>query len=686
MRVALLNSFDTNGGAARAMHRLHVGLGRIGIDRTLYVARAWGTDPDMVVVKPDTPDELADWRLREADVRAEEAPYEVLRGWGPFHSERAARAQLLEQRLRPADVINLHWTRGLVDWSTFMAARRPGQALVWTLHDQQTFTGGCHYTGDCEGFTQACGHCPVLESDRADDLSARVLVRKQAALESLRAPLHIVTPSRWMAAEAGRSRLFAGRPIHVIPYGLDTALFRPLDPMPLRQRLGIGPSDTVVLFIAQLLSNPRKGYDLLRAGLEALAGRPDVVLVTVGGGTVPPPAGIRTISAGSVEADAEIAAFYAMADLVAVPSDQDNYPNTALEALACGTAVIGLPVGGLPDLVGAGERGLLADGMDQAAFIRTVGEALADAGRLEAWGRAGRDFVERECTLERQAGRYASLYAEVLAEARGDAGAVSTAGQARRQANAARRDAVRAMTPRLGGLSDGAFGIWDFLLDLQTRRGVAGHGLEIGVFRGSGLATLAPHLRPGERICAIDLTPQRELVAGHLENVGFDAGRLDWLEGCSRQLRRRNAADAWRGACRFLHIDGEHSYDAVRNDLEWCSDLMGPRAVISVDDVLLAESLCVTHALFDHLRDHPHRLRLFLCGMGKAYLCAPADLDFYRRACLDGLVPWLEQDHGVKARLAKNSHAWELDYLGIGDRGDGEPYMEIGRYRSTPPG
>lgn len=684
MRVALLNSFDINGGAARAMQRLRQGLDRIGIDNTLYVSRAWGTDPTMVEVKPNTPDELADWRRREAQVRGEEAPYEVLRGWGPFHSERAARAQLLEQRLGPVDLINLHWTRGLVDWSSFMAARRPGQALVWTLHDQHPFTGGCHYAGDCVGFTMGCGRCPVLGSDRPDDLSAQVMARKAQALSTLRVPLHFVTPSRWMATELRRSRLFADRPVHVVPPGLDTGLFRPVDTGLLRQKLGIAPDDRVVLFIAHALNDPRKGYALLQAGLMALPDPAGIVLVTVGQGDVPAPPGIRTLAMGPLDADADLVPLYALADLVAVPSLQDNYPNAALEAMACGTGIVGLPIGGLSEITGDGERGRLADGTDAAAFARALADAVGDRARLAAWGHAGRAFVEQECTLERHAGRYAALYAAALAEARSGAASIP-ATAARRQANEARRTAIHTLTPRYGGLSDGSFGIWDFLLAEQQRRGISGHGLEIGVFRGSGLAAMAPYLRPDERVLAIDIAPQRDLVAGHLAGFGLDSARIDWLEGCSRQLRRTDAAASWRGTCRFLHIDGEHSYDAVRNDLDWCTDLMAPGAVISVDDVLRADSLCVTHALFDHLRDHPHRLCLFLCGLGKAYLCAPADLGLYRQACLDGLLPWLEADHGLKMRLAKNSHAWEQGYLGITERGDDPPYMEIGLYRHTPP-
>lgn len=419
MRVALLNTFDTAGGAARAMHRLYVGLGRLGVDRTLYVARRDSDDPAIVPVRPATPEEQTEYQDLEAAVRAEEAPYAPLRGGGfiPFHSERAARARLLEQRMRPADVFNLHWTRGLVDWAHFMAHRGPHQALVWTLHDQNIFTGGCHYTGDCENFARSCGACPMLDSTDESDLSALILSRKRAALTGLRAPLHIVTPSRWMAAEAARSVLLRDRPIHVVPNGLDIDQYRPRDRAGLRARHGIAPDALVILFVSHVLEDPRKGYAHLKAALDTLPEDAPVILLLAGQGQVPPPARVPVIQAGAVREDAEMAALYALADLVAVPSGQENYPNTGLEALACGTPVIGFNLGGLPDMVQSGHNGILADRHDTAAFTLALREALRDRNRLAGWGREGRAFVERECSLDRVAARYAAIYREALGEA-----------------------------------------------------------------------------------------------------------------------------------------------------------------------------------------------------------------------------------------------------------------------------
>lgn len=245
---------------------------------------------------------------------------------------------------------------------------------------------------------------------------------------------------------------------------------------------------------------------------------------------------------------------------------------------------------------------------------------------------------------------------------------------------------ILALSTTHGGLSPLSLGVWDFLLGLQDEAGIAGDGLEIGLLYGAAASKIVAHLREDERFCGLDkLLHADEVMTNICTTTGVSAERLSLIQACSRQARRRGQLDAFRARCRFLHIDGEHSYDAVRNDLDLCIDLMHDGGIIVVDDVLSVESVCVTHALFDHVRDRPHHLTLFLCGANKAYLCAPARLGFYRGACLEQLVPFLERQYEQPIRLCKNSHAWEQSYLSFLPRGDGPPYMEINRYLDHPP-
>ena len=128
------------------------------------------------------------------------------------------------RRLNP-DVILLHWIcNGFVRIPTLAKWHKP---IVWTLQDMWPFTGGCHYSEDCDRYTQSCGACPQLDSHRQQDLSHRVWQRKFKAWQQL--DLALVAPSSWMAKCAASSSLFSGVRIETIPFGLDTRVYKPID-------------------------------------------------------------------------------------------------------------------------------------------------------------------------------------------------------------------------------------------------------------------------------------------------------------------------------------------------------------------------------------------------------------------------------------------------------------------------
>lgn len=427
MRITLLNTFDIAGGAARAAWRLHGGLTEIGVAHHFLVARKDSDDPAITPVRPRDTAEQAVWAAREGEGQAELAPYPALQGldFVPFHSGLAGRADLLEDRLPPTDIFNLHWVRGLVDWPTFFRRRRPGQAVVWTLHDQQPFTGGCHYAGACRGFTDGCGTCPVLGSDDQDDLSARVLARKRAALDAFPGPIHIVSPSRWMAAEAAASRLFAGLPIHVIPNAVDNRTLVPGDGRALRRQLGIGDDVLALGFVSHRLDDPRKGLDMLIQALSRLApALPDrLALLLAGGGPLPPgPVAVPVFNAGPQTGDAALCGFYAACDLVVVPSRQDNLPNVVLEAMACARPVLGIHSGGTPDMVLPGQTGFLAACDDAPTLADTLADAIRRRNDFANMGHAARQRVEAEYAPPVQANRYAALFTAVGRERENDGG------------------------------------------------------------------------------------------------------------------------------------------------------------------------------------------------------------------------------------------------------------------------
>ena len=417
MRILQVSTSDEGGGAARAALRLQRGLRDAGHDSTMRVLSRLSRDPHVVPLRrPGTPLAHARHLLRQASDPERRLKAAVRRhAIDGFSTDRSIWGTLLARQLdTDVDVVNLHWVSGFVDWETVLAPLAGRVPLVWTMHDQNPFTGGCHYAMGCDRFTDRCGRCPQLGSEREDDASRRTWLRKRRVLERMRPEdLHLVSPSRWLAGEARRSSLFGRFPTHVIPYGLDLSIFRPIDRGAARAALGLPPDAEVVLFVAASLRNPRKGFPLLVEALEALrVRRPGVMLLSVGESE--PMAGQRHLCIGTVTNERMLPVVYAAADVFAIPSLRDNLPNTILESMACGVPVVGFDAGGQSDAITPGVTGELAPAGDIAALAAALERLLGDDDRRRRMADAAADDARTRFGSATQAAAYAALYRQLL--------------------------------------------------------------------------------------------------------------------------------------------------------------------------------------------------------------------------------------------------------------------------------
>src|SRR6516165_2198072 len=175
MRVVHLASSDTRGGAAIAAYRLHRGLHRIGVDSRMLVAQKGSSDEAVqVAARGQKMSERLRRRIRSEVINRDFTRYTPTRPahLDVFSDDRAPQPNLFSDALAEADLYNLHWVAGFVDHRAFFNRVSRGMPVVWTLHDVNPFTGGCHYTAGCERFAAACGACPALGSADREDLSA----------------------------------------------------------------------------------------------------------------------------------------------------------------------------------------------------------------------------------------------------------------------------------------------------------------------------------------------------------------------------------------------------------------------------------------------------------------------------------------------------------------------------------
>jgi glycosyltransferase involved in cell wall biosynthesis len=314
------------------------------------------------------------------------------------------------------DVVHLHWVnKGFFPIQS--TPRLPG-AIVWTLHDMWPFTGGCHHSMACDRYTTNCGCCPQLESNREIDLSRWIWRRKAHAWGQIE--LVIVTPSQWMATQAAKSALFNKRRIEVIHNGLDLKRFHPFDRSLVRQWLGVPKDKFLLLFSAIKGSkNQYKGFHYLEEILSRLDSRfsaDDLELIVLGESQSSDVDKFHfpLHFMGQLHDEISLSLVYAAVDCFLAPSVIDNFPNTVMEAMACGTPCIGFRVGGIPEMIEHQENGFLAEAYDCEMFARGIQWVIEDQDR---WGRLSqnaRDEAVRMFDYNDQALKYLELYNEII--------------------------------------------------------------------------------------------------------------------------------------------------------------------------------------------------------------------------------------------------------------------------------
>lgn len=411
MKVLLLATSDHEGGAARAAYRLHQGL-QVGAASQMLV-QTKQVDHEVVLASKSKLAKL----LSHSRPYFDKLPLQ-------FYSDRSSTPYSLQwlpdtvstkvAQLDP-DIINLHWIcSGYLQIETIAKLGKP---IVWTLHDMWAFTGGCHYNQECDRYTSSCGACPQLHSSKKWDLSHWVWQRKARAWKNLN--LTVVTPSVWLAKCAQSSSLFGNLQVEVIPYGLDTERYKPINRQVARELLNLPQDKQLVLFGAMnATGDRRKGFHLLQPALQDLSQSGWQLELVIFGSSQPnnlPDLGFKSHYLGKLSDEISLALVYAAADVFVAPSTQDNLPNTVMEALACGTPCVTFNVGGMPDMVEHQQNGYLAQPFKVEDLAQGIAWVLEHAERHQKLCDRAREKAEQEFSQKLQAWRYLKLFNEILA-------------------------------------------------------------------------------------------------------------------------------------------------------------------------------------------------------------------------------------------------------------------------------
>ncbi|PRZ43893.1 D-inositol-3-phosphate glycosyltransferase [Antricoccus suffuscus] len=285
-------------------------------------------------------------------------------------------ANAIAGRMRDYDLIHSHyWLSGAVGLE-LASTELP---LVHTMHTMAAVKNA----------TRADGHRP--ETDEREDAEKAIV----AAASVLTAN----TPEE--ARELRRHYHAAPSQIAIVHPGVDLHVFHPCNRPASRERLELDPDAQIVLFVGRV--QPLKAPDvLIRATAELLRAdptRPLKVLI-LGSPSGPQPQWAATLPelarelglsgvpdrpdvvtfARHVPRD-ELQSWYCASDLVAVPSYNESFGLVAMEAQACGRAVVATDVGGLRHAVLRERTGVLVDGHAPEDWAAAIGSVLDDQPR-----------------------------------------------------------------------------------------------------------------------------------------------------------------------------------------------------------------------------------------------------------------------------------------------------------------
>ena len=422
MKITLVNTND-RGGAANACIRLCKGLEEIGISSSLLLKQISTNKSGFYQFMPRSEPKTLNQKISLKTKRTFKELFKVLK-W-----KKTGRELFLEQRsddlelfsypnsnyditsseiYQDADIINLHWVASFLDYASFFAKNR--KPVVWTLHDMNPFTGGEHYEEWYTGMGLDGKPVKRILTDIESIEFTKIIKEKEKIFKNVR-NLHIVSLCNWMTREVKRSSIFRSFPVTEIPNGIDKSVFDIRDKYHSRDLLGIPLDKKVVLFVADYITNNRKGFIYLKNAIEQIDDD-DVILCSVGKKSFNVEISQNQLDLGSIADERFMSSVYSAADVFVIPSLMDNLPNTIIESLMCGTPVIGFPVGGITDMVIDGVNGYLAGDISVSLLKETIEKFLLNP--LVFNRKQIRNDAVAKYALEVQASAYKELFENIL--------------------------------------------------------------------------------------------------------------------------------------------------------------------------------------------------------------------------------------------------------------------------------
>lgn len=298
-----------------------------------------------------------------------------------------------------ADIINLHWVSGILDYTTFFNfCNKP---IVWTFHDMNPFLGVFHYKNDFNNASIDLKNInKIIQNIQFHNISK---IKKGV----------IISPSKWLLNEAIESNFFLRFKMKKIVNSIDLEIFKIKDKKILRNKYLIPNDEFIILFVAEDVKNFRKGFDMLLESLKHLK-KINYSIITIGVDDNKVYENIKVVSFGRVYNLNKIVDIYNLADVFILPSREDNLPNVILESFATGLPIISFNVGGIKEHVFNNKTGYISKELNGYSLGNEILRFYNSKDHFDAF--KIRKYAEDKFSYSNQYKDYVKVYKKLLVD------------------------------------------------------------------------------------------------------------------------------------------------------------------------------------------------------------------------------------------------------------------------------
>ncbi len=311
-------------------------------------------------------------------------------------------------------IVHFHWMNGILNFRKLNQLVEDKSKIIWTCHDMEFFTGGCHYSLDCSNFSNGCEKCPAVKSIFRQ-LPQKQLENKLHFSIRNRKKINLVFPTRWMHDKFMESSLSRFYYASVIENSIDDVFLKTKT----INRLNANKEDYLTVgFVSNWIENPVKNFITLTKIISeiGISSNTRIKILAVGD-TMPRNFSqnlVNTEYSGKVTSRDEMIDLYKKMDLLVSISHGESFGLAIAEAASLGVPTLTMSNLASSELVIDGKTGFVCK--DYSVVKEKLMHALDNKSLLNWMGENALNEAHKRWNPKTNAKKYLKIYEKIELE------------------------------------------------------------------------------------------------------------------------------------------------------------------------------------------------------------------------------------------------------------------------------